>query len=400
MNNRSSTSLCRSHLAHFAVALLALSWQPLQAQSPAARPSDDDLAAIGFDFQDALNEADLEWAESLFDIQAFAMRTADLLAIPQSERPAFAQGIAESNGISSMLLQHINIIQSTFGYATFLRVHTVDDMRGPLLRYDLGEEGGFSYVLLIVENRPGRGPAIVDLFVGSNGETLSMTASAIGQLLGNPNVGLLDRLFGQDTINQESLSAFRRLGAQMRNGVPEAAYATIQAMPPELRDHRIVAGIAVQVAGMVSEQAYEEELGRLAALHADDPRTAFLLIDYHFLRGDFAAAMQGVETLEQVFGFDAVIGLLKSNISVETGDLDAAIGYARAAAEVEPFNENGQFALMNVYLAAERFADVVGTIDTLESEFGFEFDVELIESDLEFADFVESPEYAAWKAGR
>lgn len=384
-----------------AISLAGSSWQLAHAQpaNDTRGLTDDQLTEMGLAFEDAINLGDVESAVGLFDAEALAMRMAELLYTSAADRADFVRGAVSTDGLTNMLQQQINLVQSTLGYASYLRVHTIEDMRGPLLRYDLGDEG-FSYILLIVEDREPQGPKIVDLFIGSNGERLSVSAGALAQLMAAPSSSLLGRLFGLRDVDTDLVEAFQTFGAQMRSGHYDVAYETIRSLPDAVRNHRVLSGISAQVAGMVGGDVYEEELSRLAALHGDDPRTAFLLVDYYFLRGDYDTAMQGVETLERIFGFDAAIGLLKTNIAITLGDVDAALAYAVAAEEAEPWDENGHWALLNVYLATKRHDEVVATLQMLEEGFGYLFDAEIMATEAGYADFVRSRQFEAWAADR
>lgn len=382
--------------------LIASSWQPSQAQlrDVAAAFGDDALAEIGFEFQEAINFGDVEWAASLFDAESLAMRVADMLTANPAERTSIAIAAAgNSDLIGNIVQQHINLLESSLGYATFLRVHTIDDMRGPLLRYDLGEEG-FNYILLIVEDIDGGGPKIVDMYVGANGERLSVSAGAVAQLMIDPSPGLLTRLFGQRAVDSGLLESFQSLASALRGQDYAAAYETIASLPDDIRDHRLLVGFSAQIGGMLDDETYETELARLATLHGDDPRTAFMMIDYHFLREDFGAAMESVEVLEQIFGFDAAIALFKTNIAVELGDAEAALAFAEAGRDAEPFDENSLWALVTAYLAAKRYDDVVAGLVGLETEFGYVFSPDELASLPIYAEFARSPQFAAWSADR
>ena len=140
----------------------------------------------------------------------------------------------------------------------------------------------------------------------------------------------------------------------------------IRSLPPEIRDHRLLGSLAVQIAEMVSETAYAEELSRLAALHGDDPRSAFLLLNYYQLQGDY----------------------------------EAAIAYAEAGQQAGPLNIDSQWALLTAYLAAQRFDDAVSTLITLETDFPVRMNIDRMASDELYAAFMHSPQFEVWSAGR
>ena len=350
-------------------------------------------------YEEAINFGDLEYGTSLFDARSLALRVAESIGLNEQESEDLARVFQQNPTIDQLMEQQIDMVHSSFGYATVLRVHSIDGVRGPLVRYDLGPDG-FNYVMLVVEDSAAAGPRIVDLFVGTNGENLSQTIGAVAQLLVDPSPSLLSRLFGAETIDTDLQQKLQTMTRQVRETQFADAYATINSLPDEVRNHRAITSISTQVASMIDEATYERELARLAALHGDDPRTAFLLIDYYFLRGDMEAAMESVETLESVFGFDAAIALFKSTISLQLGDVDAAVRFAEAAFEVEPYDENSFWAMLNVSLATERYAAAIEAMEVLEIDFGYLFDAEVMATEETYSGFIESAEYETWAASR
>lgn len=381
--------------------LAAVLWQDSIAQQPGAAsgPTDQQLVEIGLEFQDGLNFADDAALVGLYDFEAFGLRMAAAFVEDESERVTMARGIAQGDALQNLVDQHINLVQGFGGYATFLRVQSIDGLRGPLLRLDLGDNG-FNYFLLVVEDRPDAGPRVVDLYIGTNGELLSKSAGAIAQLLISPSPTLLGQLFGRNVVNSEFVETFRTIGAYQRNGQYAEAYDLISTLPEAMRNHRILAAVSVQLAGVIGGEVYEDELTRLASLHGDDPGFAFLLLDHYFLQGDFVSAMASAETLERVFGFDAAIGLMKTSIASSAGDVEAALEYAGQAAAAEPDDENSHWALVTAYLGAGQHADVVDALVSLEDGFGYIFDATSFAGQEIYQRFVDSPEYEAWIAGR
>ena len=386
--------------ALFTIAVAVSPWQVALAQSVGAASgiSDLELAEIGVQFQNAINAADAERAVNLFDGGALAMRMAETIYDDTTDRADFARGAAEGNGLLNFVQQQIDSVHADGGRATYLRVHTIDNMRGPLVRYDWEDQ--FNYVLLIVAQGGSGYPRIADMYIAATGEKLSVSAGALSQLMLNPNRGLLSRLFGTGDVNIELVERFRAISARMRRGQNEAAYDLILALPPEIRGHRLVSGVAVQLARAVSETAYRDELIRLADEHGNDSRTALLLLSYHQSQGDFASAMQSANTLESIFGLDGTISRMKTAIAVNMGNIDSAVAYAEAGLKAEPDNVDSHWALLTAYLAARRHDDVVATLVDLEANFPIRINVERMQADAAYSGFVRSPQFVTWSENR
>jgi tetratricopeptide (TPR) repeat protein len=330
--------------------------------------------------------------EELLDLEAVARRAAQTFIEPGRGRDEFVAGFLR--GTTRFSENLIGQMASVQGQALFLRVHSFDGMRGALVRYDLGDQG-FNYLLLLAENRGDARPRVVDLFVATNGQRLSETLGAIGQLFSAPSDSLLGRLFGQTAIDMNLSGQFRRIGELQMAGRTADAYAIVREMPEAVRNHRVMLNLSVQLASLLGEDVYREELARLARFHRDDPTAAFLLIDYYFYKGDSEAAMQAILGLERAFGLDAAIATVKANIALLAGDLAGARAFAEQSVELEPDNEASRWTLLGVLMPAEKYADGIRVLEGLERDFGYAFDDTSFADNDVFAGFVESPEYVS-----
>jgi predicted Zn-dependent protease len=185
-----------------------------------------------------------------------------------------------------------------------------------------------------------------------------------------------------------------------RAGRTAEAYDKVRGLPEPIRNHRVMMNISVQLASLLSEQLYREELGRLARYHRDDPTAAFTLIDYYFYKGDTDAAMNAILGMERAFGNDGAISILKANISVEAGDLFGARRFAREGVELEPDNELGQLTLLSILMLSEQYTDGIKVLEGLEQDFGYVFDASSFAGEELYEGFVRSAEYDAWIAKR
>jgi hypothetical protein len=355
--------------------------------------SDAELTELGQRWVDAINDSDVLGLNALLDLKGLGLRSAETLPASDAERRDFVTGFMQ--GASRLAPTWISQIEVAEGSALFLKVHSFDGMRGPLVRYDLGDQG-YNYLLLIAEDRPNSDPRVVDLFLATTGQKFSDTLGAISLLLVAPNDTLLGEMFGLTSIDKDLAATFTSIGQLQRAGRSADAYAKVQGLPETIRNHRVMLNISVQLASMLSEDLYRAELARLARYHRDDPTAAFTLIDYYFYKGDTDAAMDAILGMERAFGTDAAISILKANISVEAGDLFGARRFAREGVALEPANELSHLTLLTILMLSEEYADGIEVLEGLEQNFGYAFDSSnFVDNDL-YAGFVKSPEYKAW----
>lgn len=388
--------MMRLTLRLYAALLVIVLGQPSFADDMASGLEDAQLAELGQHWTAAINAGDAAALNDMLDAVALARRSAATFSESKKERDDFVRGF--TNGASRLAPMWISQVRAQKGRARFLRVHTFKGMRGPLLRYDLGN--GYNYVLLIAEPR-GAAPQVVDIFLATTGQRLSDSLGAVSVLLVAPNPGLLDRLFGVTRIDYGVATTFKELGQQQRAGRTADAYATLQKLPEAIRNQRVVLNIGVQLASQLGdEDIYRQELARLARRYKDDPTAAFTLIDYYFFEGDFKSAMEAVAGMERAFGNDAAIAMMKANIAMTGGDLAAARRYAQQAVDLEPDNEDGRWTLVTSLMRAEDYAAGIQVLESLERDFGYHFDPARFAGNEVYAGFVQSPEYAAWRDAR
>jgi tetratricopeptide (TPR) repeat protein len=291
------------------------------------------------------------------------------------------------------------MIEQGQGHAVYLRVHSFDGMRGSLVRYDFAEQGT-NYLLLLADSRPGSGARVVDVFLATNGQRISESMGAVTQLLFNPSESLLGKLFGLSTFDRNLSQTLIQIGQLQRQGRSAEVYAKLVNLPDPIRNHRVMMNLSVQIASLVSEDAYRAELARLARYYRDDPTAAFALIDYYFYKGDTDSAMEAVLGVERAFGPDAAIAILKASVALEAGKLDAARKFAEESVALEPQNESSRWTLVGVLMPAQKYADGIRVLEGLERDFGYTFDDASFADNEVFTGFVKSREYAAWRARR
>jgi hypothetical protein len=297
--------------------------------------SDEQLAEIGKRYAAALSAGDAAALRAILDFEGLGLRSAASLAANETQRASFVRGFASSS--DRLLEGWIADVPSAGGYARFMKVHTWNGMRGPLVRYDLGE-GGYEYALLIVEARAAT-PRVADIFLATSGQRLSDTLGAATQMFTAPDESVIGKVFGLATVDQELAGMFRTIGRLRLLGRADEAYSLIVQLPEEIRNHRVMLNMSLTLALPLGEDVYREELARLARYYGDDPTAAFALIDHYFYEGDTESAMEAILSMERAFGADAAMAQLKAGVALEDGDLARARGYLEDGIELEPENE-------------------------------------------------------------
>lgn len=364
---------------------------------PAPGLNDTQLSALGTSYAAAINSRDAATLDALFDLQALASKVAATVTSDRQERAEFVRGFM--GGAKNMSRQIIEQIHAASGQARFLGMRSFDGLHGPLVRYDLGDQG-YNYVLLICEPASNGEARIVDMFIATNGVRMSVTTGAVSQLMLKPQTSILEMLFGPTAMDKKVAATFVELGRLQRQRDYAGAYAKLAELPDAVRNHRVVMNLAVQLASLINEDLYRAELARLAEHFGNDPTAAFALVDHYFYTGNTGAAMASLENMERTFGSDAAINSLKASVMLAARKPDAAIPFATTAVKLEPDNETAHWTLVTVLMSAEQYKQGISALETLEKQFGYAFEPSNFDGVEAYAGFIKSAEFVAWMKQR
>jgi tetratricopeptide (TPR) repeat protein len=360
----------------------------------AAEFKGEELTALGQSYAQAINDLDADAFSALISNPHLAQEIADFAGDSASEKLELFRAFEEAMpGISKRMLKELERQGSR---AVFLRVHEFDGMRGPLVRYSVGD--GYNYVLLLPV-RPadaGSSALIGDMYYATGGELLSETMGIATKLVVSPSETFLGKLFGVNEVDQDLVSRFGKIGQLRQQNKLKEAFEVLDQIPGGARNHRVILMNTIQIASQLDEGLYREELRRLAKYHGDDPRAAFTLLDHYFFENDLDGAMSIIDLMEESYGSDAVLYLFRANVELARSRIDAALGFADSAVQLEPGNEEAQWTRLTILVEAEMFGESVGVLQLLESEFGYLFAREDFEADPLYAEFVRSEEFAQW----
>lgn len=213
---------------------------------------------------------------------------------------------------------------------------------------------------------------------------------------------------GMDAITEEgtggSLDASHTLHTSrelQKQGKYTEALAAIDSLPKNVRTSRMVQMARVRLADQVSEDQYKQALDELAGLFPDDPSVALIEVDGAFLRHDYDAALRNIDTLDKAIGGDPFQDAIRAEVYLkrdQPGDLDRAAERAEAAIKAEPTLAKGWWARLDTAVHRKQWQLAIETIEHLQQHFGATLTDEALHKLPEYADFLASPEYQAWRS--
>lgn len=379
----------------FVLCLLLLALPSLSTASEAQSPS---FEQVGHQIAAVMQERDEGAFMRLLNFRRLAERIADTMVESEKDREDFVRGFTRTAGPDNFAKAvFVNLQQRDDVRLKFMRMVDRDRERRALVRLDMGD-AGFDYMEFVLEADSTGTPKIVDWYSLSTGELLSVSVGGLSRLLVDPAPGLLKTFFGVQALDAEAVKRLRRVSELRSKGQWKEAYFEMEKLPPEIANSRL---ILTQRAGLASalgdDDLYRSALEQLAQRYADQPSTAFMLIDHYLYKQDYDRCLQSIGYMEKRVGQDGLTYMLRANIHLLAKQLDESVRNAREGIRVEPDFAGPYFSLIEVLIAQERFPEAVEAFQDMETKFGYEFSSELLEAEPTYAKFVASDAYKKWK---
>ena len=124
--------------------------------------------------------------------------------------------------------------------------------------------------------------------------------------------------------------------------------------------------------------------------------TAFMLIDYHFLTGNFDKALQSVEKTLDFFGQDAALLNLKAIALVQSGELEKAESIAKESINSEPDLMASYWTLASIQNSAQKYEALTRTFALIEETFDLSMSADDIRNTPQYSGYTQSPEFKSW----
>jgi predicted negative regulator of RcsB-dependent stress response len=330
------------------------------------------------------------------DIDSLAQRvTADIPA-PEKFRTGFVNGM-KSSGVDRSLSKQLAESARAGGSTRLLRVRPTKG--GARALYRVLNANGVNYLDLHLERQGTAKIKIVDSDVFILGETLSESMRRLYLLaLSDAKLGVLDQLMGKEREflkNAHVLKEIQRLQQEKKHAEVIAAF---EKLPASLRKERVFLLARLNAASALGdEKQYRRAIEDYEAALPGDPSLDLVSIDGHFLRKQYDQALARVDRLDSRVK-DPYLEFMRGSILLEKGDREGAKRRFRAAIAGEPTLQPPYWAIIAVVMKEKDFKSTAELLTSVEKDAGVELaDLEEVP---EFAEFVKSKEYRAWKKRR
>ncbi len=278
----------------------------------------------------------------------------------------------------------------------FLRLHTVDGRTRALFRL-INAAGGVNYHDYHLA-KDGDGVKAEDLFVYLMGESISRTfRREFLKLVAVTTKGKAN-LQGWEKDYVDAQPKIAEMQAANQAGKPKKALKAYLDLPQSVRDDKLIMVQRVAIALQVGDAEYKEALDAWEKLFPGDPSMDLMKIDAFAMKGDFAESAASAERLAKAIGGDPFLDAMRGGLFLQAEKLDEAAACAEKSAKEEKGLSLAHFVLLQVSLKKKDHAVTARELTVLEKE--CDVPIGEIEEEADFADFVESDEYATWKEGR
>ena len=274
-----------------------------------------------------------------------------------------------------------------------LRVYTRDDETRALFRSIF--RSGVRYQELILGRNADGEVCATDVYFYKSAERLSRTMRrmylvAAAEQPSNPLAGLL----GRDNDFVKHAEEFRQMPILLNAGKPKEVAEIYDSLPTQMKSEKTVMLLYVLAAQRIDDATYTEAIDRFRQQHPDDPCLDMVSIDGYVLRAQYDEALLAVDRVDEAVGGDPYMNVVRANIHRMQGDLTKSAALAQKAMDQDPKLLDAYWALLTVSLEEKEFRETANWLTTIRDKFDIEFDD--IENIPDYAEFLESPEYAEW----
>jgi len=347
-------------------------------------------------FADALQNRDYENLNKLFSYEGFAEKAAKTVFDSKKDLNDFVKGFmaAVKDGKDDFFKGMIGEAKGDIR-AQFIRMHN----DRPLVRLDF-LNGGTTYFQLVLAKDSLGEITTDDMYLYSTTRLFSEEIGAFSSLLSKPTGSLIRKMFGIETVDKDLLENIQKVSAHKIAGETEKALELMDKLPKAIRESSIFLLQYIELTPIESPE-YEKVVNRYIDIIGEEKVANLMLIDYYFLRGDSANALNAIQNLEKsIGGRDGFILLLKQNIFFQSGKYKSAIEYAERAIKGGDVFEETYWSLLNSHIALKEYAKAVNAIEQLEAIYGQSFSIEDFTSNPELEEFASSDEFLDYFASK
>jgi tetratricopeptide (TPR) repeat protein len=324
-------------------------------------------------------------------------KVADFTETPAAKRQSFIN-TAKQGYFTNTVASNLTAQVKAGGNFVFLRYSQRGNVYTAIFRL-IRADTAFAYYEFALPAQESKTALLAsDVYLYSNSQWLSqISADLMLQIGAVESPSLLNKLFRSSGLGSNDSKKLSRLIASAKAQNWQEVIATYNELPKEMKQSKVCLMFRFNAATNLQDpNEITSVINDLRKFCPNDPGIEILSLDYYTIRKEYGKAMSALDSLDRSVGGDAYIDVLRANIFLQANDLDQAIAVGRKAIEQEPTLVTAHDLLAQAAQAKGDYAMVSAEMRTLQSMGVVTPDS--IESLPDFAPFVASSEFKAWKA--
>ncbi len=369
-------------------------FEPLPSRGEERPPSDAQALELGHLIAEQIGNQEFQALDAAYDPSALLDRAIGTTLVSTVVRDCLLTVVPSGDSLHLMLLMGD---PPPRGY-TLLGVRSREGT--PRLVFRVIRQNGVDYHEFVLGLDEEDRPRVVDMFIASNGELLSESfRSAL--LPDRVSLQVLNMLLmptpGDFAVEVEARPLYR-LGELFREGKCQEVVDTFDRESAALSKMKRAHLLRITAAGRIDAALHAKAIEEMRKAFPGDPSTDLASHATLSAHGDHDAAIAAIDRLDRAIGGDPYLLLLRARAQLLAGRPDEAQASAARAVEAEPTIHDGWWTYVTVALHRKDFAATAHGLKEAERLLGAVFDD--LTDDPAFAEFIQSPDYAAWKRRR
>lgn len=332
-----------------------------------------------------------------FDVDLFFAKVADIVEVPAKERTNF---IAEAKrGYSrNSLGKNVGAEVAKGGSFTFLRFSQRDGYDTAIFRH-ISSASGLAYLEFAMPNSSTANFELApDAFVYVNSEWFSQTSANFAlEYKAAQDPSMLNKLLRGVGFTKGDSNKLKTLFELREKQDWRGVITTFNSLPDAMKQSKLCLINRFHAASRLRDEleisAAVEDLRKHCG---NEPGIDLISFDYYLLRKEFGKAITALDRLERSVGSDPYVDVMRGVVFLTSGDFDQALAAARSAVDREPTLMAAYFLSAKAAQLKSDFATVAEIFKTLEGM--GQVTPEAVAATPDYAPFVKSSEFKAWKA--
>lgn len=368
------------------------------AESTWQKPTNEECKKFAAAMQEAATKGDIAAYNQLIDWNAILDRaTGGIDGVPQS-RAGFTKGFLSSLDQSGGLAGQIAKQCQEGGSFKMIHLHEEDGRDRVLFRLALDNGGANYHDYPVVRQADGKVRA-VDIYIFTSGEMITETLRRLFiSAAYEESKSILDRLSGKEDAFAKNMPLINKMSAAKNQGDNEAVLTCYKQLPAEVQKEKFVLLFAMMAAQNVNDEEYEAIIETFKTAHPKEPCLDFILIDYYFLRKEYAQALASCKRMDKLLDGDAHMRCMSGRLYNLQEKRPQAKAMFQKAVEIEDDFLPAYQELWAISLLDKDYDESVRLLDVMNQKCNTQFK-ELAESE-DNAEFLQSPQYQKWKEKR